>query len=141
MNGRTSKKQATSNIFIKTAIVVEKLKRLSDGWGGETHKKPAIKAVRRVKRVLNVLEDGHMPWPSVSAVANGGLLLAWTSLQRDIMLTIDPDGDIQFTTSLKKLDISTAEIIERLDSEGSVTDLKMIDHMMAWYCLDKSYSA
>lgn len=141
MNGRISRKQSTNKeVFIRTEKVVNSLKALPDGWGGNLSKRPTVKAVRKIKRVLAALEDGHMPWPNVSVAPNGGLLLTWLSLTRDILMTIDTDGDIQFITSLKKLDIESFEIIDRLDSEGAVTDMKSIDHMMAWYCTDKSYN-
>ena len=52
------------------------------------------------------------------------------------MLTIDPDGDMQFITSLKKVDLQTFEIVDRLDSEGALVDLQAVDHMMAWYAQD-----
>jgi hypothetical protein len=140
MSGRTSEKPLTSNL-IRTDRIVGNLKRLSDGWGGAMTKKPTVKAVRRLKKILAAIEAGHMPFPVVTAVANGGIVLTWSSIMRDILMTVDTDGDIQFITSLKRLDRETFEVIERTDSEGAVTDIKTIDHMMAWFCLDKAHGA
>lgn len=138
-NGKTSKRQSTSNLM-RTEKIVDNLKKLPDGWGGEMSKKPTLKAVKKIKKLLSTIEQSRMPWPNVSAVPNGGVVLTWMSLTRDILMTIDTDGDVQFVTSLKKLD-ETAEVVERLDSEGHVTDMKTIDYMMAWYCSDKAHSA
>lgn len=137
MNGRTSEKQLTNKIpLIRTEKVVQNLKQMPDGWAGNLSKKPASKAVRKIRKVLAVLEAGYMPWPDINVVANGGILLTWLSMTRDIMLTIDIDGDIQFATSLKKVDSISNEIIDRLDSEGAVTDMQAIDYMMSWFCSD-----
>jgi hypothetical protein len=138
MSGRISKRQSTSSP-VRTQKIVDNLKRLSDGWGGTPqYKKPASKAVRKITKVLATLETGRMPFPTINAIGNGGIVLTWVSLTRDILLTIDPDGDIQFITSLKKIDAETFEIVERLDSEGAITDMLAIDHMMAWYAMDKA---
>lgn len=123
---------------MRTEKVVDTLKRLPDGWGGDMTKKPALKAVRKVKKVLSAVELGFMPWPNITAVANGGVMLTWLSLTRDILMTVDTDGDIQFVTSLKKIEIDTAEVMDRLDSEGVVTDMITIDYMMAWFAADSA---
>ena len=143
MSGRISEKPQTktNKIIPRTDKIIGNLKTLADGWGGALTKKPTAKAVRRLKKVLETIETSHMPFPVVTAVGNGGMVLTWTSLTRDIMMTVDPDGDIQFVTALKKLDAMTGDLIDRLDSEGAVTDMKTIDHMMAWYCMDKAHAA
>lgn len=140
MSGRTSEKPVTTNLLL-TEKIVGNLRKLADGWGGNMTKKPTVKSVRKLKKVLATIEKGHMPLPRVSPVANGGIMLTWSSFTRDILMTVDPDGDIQFITSLKRLDIDTHEVVERMDSEGAVVDLLTIDHMMAWYCTDKAHAA
>ncbi len=140
MVGKTSEKPSTSSC-VRTITAVEKFKKIPDGWGGQETKKPTAKAIRKLKKILEMLESGHMPWPTISVVSNGGFMLTWISLTRDMMMTVDPEGDVQFATALKKIDIDTCEIIERLDSEGIVTDLVTIDQMMAWYCTDKASNA
>jgi len=140
MVGKTLEKPSTSSC-IRTINIVEKFKKIPDGWGGQETKKPAPRAIRKLKKILETLEFGHMPWPTVSVVSNGGFMLTWISLTRDMMMTVDPEGDVQFATALKKIDIDTCEIVERLDSEGIVTDLTTIDQMMAWYCTDKACNA
>lgn len=133
---QTTKKPQTNNP-VRTQQIVNNLKKLSAGWGGsQDYKKPATRAVKRLEKLLSRLESGFMPWPNITAVANGGLVLTWVSMSRDIMITIDPDGDIQFVSSLKKVDLQTFEIIDRLDSEGAIVDLQAIDHLMAWYAQD-----
>lgn len=139
MSGRTSRKQSTSNLML-TEKVVENLKKLPDGWGGEASKKPAFKAVRKIRKVLSNIENGRMPFPSVTALPNGYVTLTWVSPLREILINVDADGDAQFITSIKKFDAGAGEM-ERLDSEGSLTDLSTVDHMMAWYCQDKAHSA
>ena len=141
MNGRISEKLPTKNILVRTDKIVGNLKKLADGWGGAMTKKPTVKAVRRLKRILGTIENGYMPFPLVTAVGNGGIVLMWNSFTRDIMMTIDPDGDIQYVTALKKFDLLTEELIDRMDSEGIVTDMKTIEHMMAWYSMDKARAA
>lgn len=123
-----------------TQKIVDNLKKLPDGWGGEASKKPAPKAIRKASKVLSVIEGGRMPFPNVSALPNGCISLTWVSLRREIMMNVDRDGDIQFITSLKQFNVGEGEI-ERMDSEGAVTDLLTIDHMMAWYCQDKAHVA
>lgn len=137
LNGRISKKQLASNL-VRTENVLQSLKRLKDQKGTI---KPAVKAVKIARQVLVAIESGAMPWPSVSVVSNGGIVLTWISLTRDILLTIDPNGFVQFSTSLKKIDLATAEIVDRIDAEGILADLIGIDHMMAWYCQDTTYHA
>lgn len=137
---RVSKKMASKMPLVRTERVVQGLKKLPDGWNGDLSKKPTVKAVNKVKKILAVLESGHMPWPTITVVSNGGVMLTWLSLTRDILMTVDTDGDAQFATTLKKVEIDSCEIIDRLDSEGAVTDLKTIDYMMAWYSLDKASS-
>lgn len=142
MSGRTLEKSSTkSNNLIRTDKIVGNLKQLADGWGGNFTKKPAAKALRRLKKVLGTIEGGHMPFPMVTAVGNGGIVLTWTSLTRDVLMTVDPDGDMQFVTALKKLDSITGDLIDRMDSEGPVIDMKTIDHMMAWYSMDRAHAA
>lgn len=82
-----------------------------------------------------------MPWPSVTAVASGSLLLSWISLTRSVLMTVDQVGDIQFISSITKRDPHTMEILDSMESEGHVHDMKTIDNMMAWYCSDRSGSA
>lgn len=133
--GVTKKLPAISPV--RTQQIVDNLKKLSAGWGGsEEYKKPASRAVKRLEKLLSRLEFGFMPWPNITAVANGGLVLTWISMNRDIMVTIDPEGDVQFITSLKKVDLQTFEITDRLDSEGAIVDLQAVDHLMAWYAQD-----
>lgn len=142
MSGRISRKQSTNKApLVRTEKIVQNLKKLPDGWGGDMSKKPTVKAVRKIKKVLTALESGHMPWPNITVTANGGIILTWISLSRDILMTVDTDGDIQFVTSLKKLEIDTCEIIDRLDSEGAITDMQSIDYMMAWFATDKAHPA
>lgn len=141
-SGRTTVKQVTNKPpLLKTERVVQTLKKLVDGWGGVSSKKPAIKALRKAKKILATVESGHMPFPTVTAVSNGGIILTWLSLTRDILMTIDTDGDVLFVTSMKRIDEMTFEILERTDSEGAITDYKSIDHIMAWFCTDKSGAA
>lgn len=135
-NGKTLRKQSTSSLML-TDKVVENLRRLSNGWDGEAAKKPAVKAVRKTKKVLSCIENGRMPFPSVNVMSNGCITLTWVSPTREILINVDADGDIQFVTSLKKFDAEAGDM-ERLDSEGAVTDLLTIDHMMAWYAQDRS---
>lgn len=123
---------------MRTEKVVEGLRKLPDGWGGSTTKKPTTKAVRKIKKILSTLESGRMPWPVITAVATGGLILTWVSLTRDILMTIDQDGDVQFITSMKKVDIDTAEVMDRIDSEGPISDMLTIDYMMSWFCQERA---
>lgn len=122
---------------MRTEKMVGILRKLPDGWGGDTSKKPSVKAINKTKKVLRELEVGHMPWPSIIPVQNGGVVMTWVSTNRDIMVIIDSDGDIQFSTSLKKVDDS-GEIIERLDADGHITDLSTLSHMLAWFCTDQA---
>ena len=139
VNASTSENSSTSNC-VRTETVVSKLKQLPDGWGGEMTKKPSLEAMARLKKLLLVLERSHMPWPSITAVGNGGFMLTWISMTRDVMVTVDPVGDMQYATALKKLDPETFEIIERYDTEGVVTDAVTIDQMLAWYSTDKAHA-
>lgn len=125
---------------MRTEMIIEGLRGLDDGWDGGTTKKPARKAITKAKKVLTILETGHMPWPNITAISNGGLVFNWISLTKDIHMNIDADGDIQFLTTLKKVDIQTAQVIDHLNSEGSITDMHAIDHMMAWYSQDSAYN-
>ena len=120
----------------KTEQVLIKLKSLSNDFIGQGSKKPSAKALRKVKKVLTTLESGYMPFPSITPMPTGGIILSWTSMTRDIVMIVDNVGDVQFTTSLKKVDIETAEVVDRLDSEGFVTDMLSIDHIMVWFCAD-----
>jgi len=138
-NGKTSEKHSKS--LPRTELVVSNLKKIEDGWGGQKTKKPAYKAIRKVERMLETIEDGYMPWPRVTAVPTGGVVLTWVSATRDIMMVVDSDGDVTFNSSLKNIDKMTHEVIDSLESEGPIPDLKSIDHLMAWYCMDKSYAA
>lgn len=137
MTSEGTAKKPIPNDLILTNRVIDHLKRLSPSV--EAGKKPTVKVFRKAKKLLSVLEAGHMPWPSIAATRNGGLMFTWTSLTRDVLLIIDSVGDMQFTTSLKKINIDTCEVIERLDSEGSITDMLVIDHMMAWYSQDQAF--
>lgn len=139
MSGRISEKQLMSSLEL-TEHIITQLKKLPDGWGGESTKKPAPKALRKTKKILSCLEAGRMPFPAVNPMPNGCIILNWISPSREIKINVDGDGDMQFVTSLKKFDVQVGEI-ERLDSEGAVTDMLTIDHMMAWYCQDKAYQA
>jgi hypothetical protein len=137
VNEETSRKQSTNKIpLIRTEGVVKDLKKMPDGWAGNMSKKPTTKAVNKVKKVLAILESGRMPWPTITVIANGGVMLTWLSTTKDILLTVDTVGDIQFATSHKKIDSASNEVVDRLDSEGSVTDMKALDYMMAWYAAD-----
>lgn len=136
---KTSKKLSAFNPM-RTEILIDGLKKLSDGWGGDATKKPARKAITKAKKVLSILEAGRMPWPNITVISSGGLVFDWISLTRDIHMNIDADGDIQFVTSLKKVDLQTAQVTDHLESEGSITDINAIDHIIAWYSLDKSHS-
>jgi hypothetical protein len=138
MNTGISKKPSTSSP-LKTQQIVNRLRSLPAGWGGTLeYKKPAARAVKKLEKLLSRLESGFMPWPSIAAIANGSIIATWLSLNKDITLTIDQDGDIQFVTSLKQLDFQTLEVMDRLDSEGAITDMAAIDHLMAWYSKDSS---
>lgn len=140
MSGRTSEGPSTTSNCERTNRIVAKLKQLPDGWGGEKSKKPSAKAIRRLKKTLTVLESSHMPWPTVTAVSNGGFLLSWISLTRDLIMTVDPVGDMQFGTALKRIDATTTEVVDRIDSEGIVTDMITFDQLIAWYSLDQAHS-
>lgn len=126
---------ATSSVLVRTESVVTTLRKMPDGWGGvPTSKKPGTKTLRKMRKILAVLESSHLPWPEITVVPNGCVLLIWHSLTRDMQMNVDADGDVQFITSLKNVDMKTGEILDQLDSEGHVIDMLTIDHMMAWYC-------
>lgn len=122
----------------KSDRIVGNLRKLPEGWGGDSCKKPTTKAINKTKRVLKELETNKLPWPKVIPVQTGGVVMTWVSTNRDIMVVIDSDGDMQFSTSLKKVDIDSGEIIERMDADGHITDLSSISHMMAWFCIDQA---
>lgn len=124
--------------ILKTDKTVGVLKKLPNGWGGDTSKKPSVKAINKTRKVLKELETSHMPWPAIIPVQTGGVVLTWVSINRDIMVIIDSDGDIQFSTSLKKVDIDSGEVVERLDADGHITDLSTLSHMLAWFCTDQA---
>lgn len=126
------------DIGIRTDKTVGILRKLPNGWGGDTSKKPSVKAINKTKKVLNELEVSRMPWPSIIPVPTGGVVMTWASISRDIMVIIDSDGDIQFSTSLKKIDLSSGEVVERLDADGHITDLSTLSHMLAWFCTDQA---
>lgn len=132
--------ERTSPPCVRTESIVSKLKQLPDGWGGEQTLKPTVPAMGRLKKLLLTLERGHMPWPGITAVGNGGFMLTWISLTRDVMVTVDPVGDMQFATALKKLDPETLEVVERYDTEGVVNDAETFDQMISWYSMDKSHA-
>lgn len=125
----------------KTEQVIDKLKSIKNGFIGKESKKPTSKSLRKVKRILHVLETGKMPFPSTMAMPNGSVILNWASLTRDIIMVVDNNGDVQFTTSMKKIHLETAEVMERTDSEGFITDMLSIDHIMVWFCSDLAYVA
>lgn len=122
----------------KADKIVSNLKRLPNGWNGDSSKKPSIKALNKTKKVLKELETYKLPWPSVVPVKTGGIIMTWVSVCKDIMVVIDPDGDIQFNTSLKKIDIDSGEVVERMESDGHILDVASISHMLAWFCLDQA---
>lgn len=129
---------STSRLLVRTENVVNQLKKMPDGWGGDTSKKPSPKALRKAKKLLTIIEQGYMPWPSIMVEAVGSLILSWQSATRDILITVDIDGDVQFMTSLKVIDKNTGEIRDRMDSEGHIHDMKTLDSLVVWYCTDKS---
>ena len=123
----------------KSQYEIATLQQLSDGWKGENSKRPAENAVAQLQTILFEIETGRMPWPDVHAVPNGGVVLTWTSLCRDMMVTIDPDGKIFFTTCLKQLN-SDYDVVERVESEGFVADMQTLDYMLVWFCKDKAHA-
>lgn len=125
---------------VKTKAIVGCLKTINDGWNGDNSKKPSDVAIDKVESILASLETGAMPWPEVHAAPNGGLILIWNSLHRDISMTIDPEGEMQYSTAIKKLDSDTFQVIDQIHSEGYVENLKTVDHMMVWFCSDKAAS-
>lgn len=128
--------------LIRTNTIITKLRQMPDGWGDlPTSKKPAHKTLRKMRKILAVLESGHLPWPEITVVPSGCVLLLWSSATRDMQMNVDTDGDVQFVTSLKRLDKETGQVLNQADSEGHVIDMLTIDHMMAWYCTDKCYAA
>lgn len=127
--------------LIRTDSVVTKLRAMTDGWGGlPTSKKPGRKTLNKMRRILAVLEEARLPWPDVTVVPNGCIVLGWQSLTRDMQMNIDLDGDVQFVTSLKRVD-EGGNVTDQLDSEGHVVDMITVDHMMAWYCMSQAHAA
>lgn len=136
---RTSRKENPAPP-IKTAAVVTHLKTLDNGWNGGQAKKPTAKAIKQAGKILTELERGHMPWPQINVMANGGTALTWVSLYRDVLIAIGPDGSTQFTTSIKKLDESF-NLVDTSESEGFVIDTRTIAYMMVWFCTEKAAQA
>lgn len=121
----------------KPEMIVATLQQMNDGWKGENSKKPADSAVGELQKILLEIETGKMPWPEIHAIPNGGVMLSWTSLQRDMAVTIDPEGRVFFTTCLKHLN-SEYDVVERVESEGYIADLQTLDYMLVWFCKDNS---
>lgn len=120
--------------LIKTTRVVGGLRKIKDGWAGTGSLKPAKKALAWAKKILAALEKGCMPWPVVVATKNGGVVIIWESITRDIMVTISPDGLTFFNTILKHINEFGDE--DKIESNGSITTVDAIDHMMAWFAAD-----
>jgi len=125
---------------IKTGAVVAHLKTIANGWAGEKSKKPSAKAVKQAGKILSELETGHMPWPNIVVLPNGGISLSWVSLYRDLVITINKEGSSQFVASTKRLNESF-EPVESFETEGFVIDMRTVGHMMVWFCTDKASQA
>jgi hypothetical protein len=134
----SSKKQT---LLVKTSRVLGELKRQINSDKNTSVKQPSAKSLSKLKKILTALESGHMPFPEIAVMLNGYVMLTWSSLLREIIMVVDDCGDVQFTTSLKKINTVTAEVVDRLDSEGFITDLISIDHIMVWFCSDVSHQA
>lgn len=133
------KKATLPPTLLKTIKVVDGLKKMRDGWAGVGSLKPARKAMAWTKKILVALEKGSMPWPIVVALKNGGVAIMWVSAKRDVMITVSPEGSVFFNTALKHVNEFGDE--NRIESDGSITTVDAIDHMMAWFCADIAYSA
>jgi hypothetical protein len=122
-----------------TDKVINALRKLPKQGQANVPPRPSVKAMNQVKKILLDYEMCRLPYPTVSA-RRDGVRLIWNSPLRNVSVDISQKGEINFETSLKRLD-EDGDIISEINSDGPIEGPKSLDRMMAWFLEDIAVKA
>jgi hypothetical protein len=107
---RKRRKPPDDKLFSKEEILnpllelLQQYRLLRFGWDGAKGLPVTSKAIFTAATLLDTLIVDHQMRPSVTPLANGGVLIDWIFRTRAVSVEIEPNGDYQFTHNLLATD-------------------------------------
>jgi len=72
------------------------LEQLPEGWDGHHSPRISHSASLKARRLLSSLRTRTLPQPAVMPMTGGGIGLNWEAGDRELQLTIYPDGEVLY---------------------------------------------
>lgn len=105
---------------------IQALQEMPEGWDGHHSAQISTAAAGRTRQLLSRIRAINLPQPSIFPFAGGGLGVQWQAGNRELQLTVYPDGVITYLCAIS----DDEECV--YDGDIAESNLYNINRLLAW---------